>query len=225
METPIIVVVVVVGALVLFMLSRFGKDPSKKSNAQLKRELALHDRLISTTDVGTETYSKRIEDRDRVADELKRRIVGPEETSSPSWPDDTPTADQIRATVAAGYEEGWRRAKRDGNDDEEAQETALASGLLNRAVGIDGWPSISPDMMAAMMMESMPFKFAGSKDECRRALIECAVWRERPEEANATLVQQAVTALAERMKTSGDDGLLASFRDSPMAWAQLLPER
>jgi|GEM_PF-5475661 len=219
MEVGFIVGAVVICGLALLLFSNFGKDPTKKTTSQLEREHALHDQVISTTDTTSSAYQRRSEARDRVEKELQRRGAG-QEPPVPSEPAALPPG-EIRRTVAAGYEEGWLKSKSEGKDDEKALETALVSGLLNRLVGIDGWSAIAPEMVQAMMMETMPFKFAGSRDACRSALIEYAVWREHPVEADTAIVGRAVSSMAHQMEDSGSIELLESLR-SIMPWAAFL---
>ncbi|MRG74076.1 hypothetical protein GH722_20145 [Alphaproteobacteria bacterium HT1-32] len=134
------------------------------------------------------------------------------------------TDDEIRKLVTAGYEEGWRRSKLKLKDDEDAHETALLSGLLGRISGPNEWSSIPHEIAQAIMMETLPFKFSGSHAEGRLALIEYAVWREVPSQADAALVQRSVTAMVENMKNSGDTDFLLSVKKMPLPWIKLLPE-
>lgn len=220
MEVVVIVLIVIIGGFGLLMISNFGKDPTKKTNSQLERELALHDQVVATTDVNSNAYQQRAEARERVVKELQRRNAKLEDPKSPEIA--TMTASDIRRIVSTGYEEGWRKSKSEGKDDNKALETALVSGLLNRLVGMDGWSAIAPEMVQSMMMETMPFKFAGSPDECRRALIEYAVWREHPDETDANIVESAVSSMAQQMKASGSTDLLESCRSSQLPWTTFI---
>lgn len=221
MELTIAIVVLIVGGAAILLLSDFGKNPTRKTDSQLQRELALHDRVIATTDATSSTYQDRIAARNKVAEELMRRTSASMETNVSGQCG--MAADEIRAVVSTCYEEGWRRAKAEGKGEKEALETALVSGLLNRVVGIDGWSSIAPEMVGAMAMEVIPFKFAGSDDECRQALIEYCVWRELPNAADTALVQQSITAMAEHMRSSGHGEFLSSLASLNVAWTKLLP--
>lgn len=222
MATAAIVIVVLVGGLALLMLSNFGKNPSRKTTSQLEREQRLHNRVITTTDVTSSAYQRRSDARNKAEKEFRRRKT---EQAESNLPKQAPMATSgIRDVVSAGYEEGWRRAKSEGKDDKKALETALVSGLLNRLVGVDGWFAIAPELVQAMMVEIMPFMFAGSPDECRKALIEYAVWREVPTEAHTELVQRSVTAMAEDLRTSGDADFLATLGSLPVAWTKLMSD-
>ena len=73
METLLLVILGGVVLIVVVLASNFGKDPSRKTTSQLKRELELHHKHMMSIPLSSPKLSKAIEAMEVVESELKRR--------------------------------------------------------------------------------------------------------------------------------------------------------
>jgi hypothetical protein len=211
----IVIVLVVVVVILLLLFSSFGKNPAAKTTEQLEKELELHNRVISLTNPTSNSLSSRLEARNNIEAELKSRRQNSETSKQTEC--DVSESD-IRKLVASGFEVAWQKAKQEGKNDEVACETALVGGLLNRIVRSEGWDSVSPTVVQSIMLETLPFKNLGSRDDSLDALVEYAVWREFPENANKAKIQFAVSIFEDK----ADKGFVMGIKSSDFAWTKLL---
>lgn len=190
MEAVAIIVLIAIG-FVMFAVVR-GVRPESKTNDQL---WSLYLRSVKSGDVGAV-------DREKIEAELRKRGMLDGEHPNARPPSVVPHHVQLKATklreaARKAYDEGWEMAQSKWKGDEKkCHQHALTTVLLRRIQAQPGAPEISTEFINTLNLETIPFN-ALAPDAGKDAICEYIVWREHPDLANVSIVQNAINILRE----------------------------